>query len=180
MFFPSWVGAPMQFAISKPHPSILPIVTKLLEDKALEEGEEYEYIPIEPLEPKVAGGLGTHSTPKREDEPVATTLAKQVKTWGHRNFSTSCLLSSWRWRADRMPLLAQPMRCPPSFRLYWRRGPSGQISPSYQLSVGKGQRRGFLWAMELWAPDPQKNLLWFCFDGRNTAFPEGGCCWHSV
>ena len=69
----SWVGAPMQLAITKPYSSILPIVTKLL---ALEEGEEYEYIPIEPLEPKAAGGLGTHSTPKRGDEPVATALAK--------------------------------------------------------------------------------------------------------
>ena len=64
---PSWVGAPMQLAIKKPRSSILPIVTKLLEDKALEEGEEYEYIPIEPLGSKGAGGLGTHSTPKRGD-----------------------------------------------------------------------------------------------------------------
>ena len=54
----------MQLTIKKSHLSILPIVTKLLEDKALEEGEEYEYIPIEPLEPKGAGGLGKHSTPK--------------------------------------------------------------------------------------------------------------------
>ena len=53
---PFWVGAPMQLGIKKPHLSILPIVTKLLEDKGLEEGEEYEYIPIEPLESKGAGG----------------------------------------------------------------------------------------------------------------------------
>ena len=66
---PSWVGVPMQLAVTKPHSSILPIVTKLLEDKALEEGKKYEYIPIKPLEPKGAGGLETHSTPKREDEP---------------------------------------------------------------------------------------------------------------
>ena len=72
---PSWVGAPMQLTIQKPHPSILPIVTKLLADKALEEGEEYEYIPIEPLEPKSNGGPAKHSTPKREEEPVATALS---------------------------------------------------------------------------------------------------------
>ena len=47
---------------------------------ALEEGEEYEYIPIEPLEPKGAGGPGKHSTPKRGEEPVATALAKQLKS----------------------------------------------------------------------------------------------------
>ena len=68
----------MQFTIRKPHSSILPIVTRLLEDKALEEGG-YEYIPIEPLEPKDAGGPDIHSTSKKKDEPVATTLAKQLK-----------------------------------------------------------------------------------------------------
>ena len=36
---PSWVGAPMQLAIHKPRQSILPFVMRLLEDKALEEGE---------------------------------------------------------------------------------------------------------------------------------------------
>ena len=36
---PSWVGAPMQLAINKPRLSILPIAMRLLEDKALEEGE---------------------------------------------------------------------------------------------------------------------------------------------
>ena len=43
---PSWVGAAIQLTIKKPHLSILLAVTKLLEDKALEEGEEYEYIPV--------------------------------------------------------------------------------------------------------------------------------------
>ena len=66
-------------AIRKPGSSILPIVTRLLEDKALEEVEEYEYIPNEPLEPKGAGGPDIHSTPKKKDESVAITLAKQLK-----------------------------------------------------------------------------------------------------
>ena len=35
---PSWVGAPMQLAIHKPRSSILSIVMRLLEDKAMEEG----------------------------------------------------------------------------------------------------------------------------------------------
>ena len=51
-----------------------------MEDRALEEGEEYEYIPIEPLEPKGAECLGKHSTPKERGEPVATALAKQLKS----------------------------------------------------------------------------------------------------
>ena len=70
----------MQLAIRKPRLSILPIVLRLLEDKALEEGEEYDYIPIEPLEPKGAGGPDTHSTPKKKDEPVATALATVQKS----------------------------------------------------------------------------------------------------
>ena len=77
---PSWVGAPMQLTIQKPHLSILPTVTKLLEDKALEQREKYEYIPIELLEPKNAGGPGKHSTSKRGEEPVAIALAKQLKS----------------------------------------------------------------------------------------------------
>ena len=69
----------MQLAITKPHPIILPIVTKLLEDKCLEKGEEYEYIPIKLLQPKGAVGLGKHSTPQRED-PVSTALAKKLNS----------------------------------------------------------------------------------------------------
>ena len=77
---PSWVGAHMQLVLHRPQADIFPIVTKLLQDRALEEGEEYEYIPIEPLEPKGAGGPGKHSTPKRREEPAATALAEQLKT----------------------------------------------------------------------------------------------------
>ena len=72
---PSWVGALMQLAIHKARSSIIPIVMKLLEDKALEEGEEFEFIPIEPLKPKGARGPDIHSTPKKKTEPVATALA---------------------------------------------------------------------------------------------------------
>ena len=69
----------MQLAIHKPRLSILPIVMRLLEDKALEEGEEYDFIPIHPLESNCAGGPDTHSTPKKKTELVATALAKEFK-----------------------------------------------------------------------------------------------------
>ena len=52
----------MQLGLHRPKASIFPIVSKLLQDKALEEGEEYEYIPIKPLDPR---GPGKHSTPKK-------------------------------------------------------------------------------------------------------------------
>ena len=77
---PSWMGAHMQLMIIKPQPNIFPIVIKLLPDKALEKGEMYEYIPIEPLDPRSAGGAGKHSTAKRGEEPVATALAKWLKS----------------------------------------------------------------------------------------------------
>ena len=63
---PSWVGAPMLLSVRQPHASIYNIVNKLLEDKTLEEGEEYEFIPIEPEEKKGAEGPQPHSTPKRK------------------------------------------------------------------------------------------------------------------
>ena len=59
---PSWVGTHMNLGLHKPQTSIFQIVNKLLQDKALEEGEEYEYIPIKPSDPV---GSGTHSTPKK-------------------------------------------------------------------------------------------------------------------
>ena len=76
---PSWVGPAMQLSIRQPHSSIISIVSRLPEDKALEEGEEYEFIPVEPLEPKGDGGPQPHSTPKKKDEPIATVLAEQFK-----------------------------------------------------------------------------------------------------
>ena len=54
----------MQLVLHRPQADIFPIVTKLLQEKALQEGEEYEYIPIEPLEPKDAGGPGNSLLPK--------------------------------------------------------------------------------------------------------------------
>ena len=93
---PSWEGAHMHLVIKKPHPNIFPIVTKLLADKALEEREEYEYISIEPLDPRGAGGPGKHSTPKQGEGPVATALAKQLKVPGNTGASTNYVWSTTR------------------------------------------------------------------------------------
>ena len=53
---PFWVGAPTLLSVRQPHASIYNIVNKLLEDKTLEEGEEYEFIPIKPEKKKGAEG----------------------------------------------------------------------------------------------------------------------------
>ena len=76
---PSWVEAPMLLSVRQPCASIHNIVNKLLEDKDLEEGEEYEFIPIEPEEKKGAEGPQPQSTPKKKAELIATVLAEQFK-----------------------------------------------------------------------------------------------------
>ena len=76
---PSWVGVSMQLSVRQPHSSIISVISRLLEDKALEEGEEYEFIPFRPLEPKDDGDPQSHSTPKKKAEPIATVLADQFK-----------------------------------------------------------------------------------------------------
>ena len=73
---PSWVGASMQLGLHKPKSGMLTIVSKLLQGKDLEEGEEYEYIPIHPLDPEVPED---HSTPKKKVGPAAPALANELK-----------------------------------------------------------------------------------------------------
>ena len=54
----------MSLTIRLPPSSILNIVSKLVENKPLEEGKEYELLPIEPEEIRGAEGPQPHSTPK--------------------------------------------------------------------------------------------------------------------
>ena len=68
----------MLLSIQQPCASNYSIVS-ILEDKALEQEEEYKFIPIEPLKPKGDGGPQPHSTPKKKAEPIATVLAEQFK-----------------------------------------------------------------------------------------------------
>ena len=67
-------GASMQLGLHKPSSGMLTIVSKLLQDKALEEDEEYEYISIPPLEP------GDYSMPRKKGGPAAPdTLPHELK-----------------------------------------------------------------------------------------------------
>ena len=54
-------GPHMNLTVDRPRVEMTPIIAKLLEDKALEEGGEYEFIPIEVLDPR---GLAQFSTPR--------------------------------------------------------------------------------------------------------------------
>ena len=76
---PSWMGATMLLTVRQPPSSALNIVSKLLENKPLEEGEKYELLPIEPEERRGAEGPQPHSTLKRKAEPLASVLAEQMK-----------------------------------------------------------------------------------------------------
>ena len=69
----------MLLSVRQPCASIYSIVNKLLEDKALQEGVEYEFIPLEPEQQKGAEGPQPHFTPKKKAEPIATVLAEQFK-----------------------------------------------------------------------------------------------------
>ena len=75
----SWVGAHMLLSVRQPPASIVNIVSKLLENKTLEEEEAYDLSAIEAEEKKGAEGPQPYSTPKRKAEPLATILAEQFK-----------------------------------------------------------------------------------------------------
>ena len=49
----------MNLTVDRFRVEIIPIIAKLLEDKALEEGQEYEFIPMEELEVKVLAHFST-------------------------------------------------------------------------------------------------------------------------
>ena len=61
---PKWIGASMPIRHTQATTAMLTIVNNLLQDKELEEGEDYEYIPIPPLHPE------DHSTPKKKGGPA--------------------------------------------------------------------------------------------------------------
>ena len=58
----------MNLIVDRPRVEIIPIIAKLLEDKALEEGEEFEFIPIEVLQSRKSAQF---STQKKEEMPAA-------------------------------------------------------------------------------------------------------------
>ena len=71
---PSWVGTSMQMGLHKPKSGMLAIASKLLQGKDLNQGEEYEYISIQPLDPE------DHSTPRKKGGPAApNALACELK-----------------------------------------------------------------------------------------------------
>ena len=73
---PQWVGTHMHLTLDRPRKGIISIVAKLLEGQALEEGEEFEYIPVE-----IEGAVGPQfSTPKKGDDPVIPQLVEHFKS----------------------------------------------------------------------------------------------------
>ena len=71
---PQWLSTHMSLTLDRPREEIIPIIAKLLEDKALEDGEEYYYIPME------AEGSPQIFTPKKWEKPAIPQLAEYIKT----------------------------------------------------------------------------------------------------
>ena len=112
---PSWVGASMQLGLHKPKSGMLTIVSKLLQGKDLEEGKEYEYIPIHPLDPEVPDD---HSPRKRRKDLLLLLWHMSSSTCQHRNYNSCCHLSNRKGELDRMTPWVLPMMCQQSYRLY--------------------------------------------------------------
>ena len=128
----------MLLSVRQPHASIYNIVNKLLENKAQEEGEEYEFIPIEPEEKEGAKGPQPHSTSKKKAEPIATVLVEQFKQLESQNLQQilSAIQTEMRSRQD--VLLALHMRCPPSCKNLLKDGALRTNIP--KLSAFSGER----------------------------------------
>ena len=74
---PSWVGTSMHLGLHKLKSGMLTIASKLIHGEDIMEDEEYEYIPIHPLDPGVPED---HSTPKKKGGPAApNALAHELK-----------------------------------------------------------------------------------------------------
>ena len=68
------VGTHMHLTLDRSKKEIISIAAKLLENKALEEGEDFEYIPIE------AEGAPQFFTPKKGEDPVIPQLVEHFKS----------------------------------------------------------------------------------------------------
>ena len=64
----------MSLTLDRSRREVIPNITKLLEDKALEDGEEYEHIPLE------TKGSPPFSTPKKDEVPVIPQLVEHFKS----------------------------------------------------------------------------------------------------
>ena len=71
---PQWVGTHMHPTLDRAKKEIISIVSKVLEDKTLEEGEEFEYTPTE------TEGAPQFSTPKKGEDPVIPQLVEHFKS----------------------------------------------------------------------------------------------------
>ena len=91
----------MNLAVDRPKVEIIPIIGKLLEDKALEKGEEYEFIPIEKQEAK---GSAHISTSKNGEVPASALLADQIKSLQTEELKQILSAVSRRWKLERCPI----------------------------------------------------------------------------
>ena len=132
---PSWVGTHMTLGLHKPQTSILQIISKLLQDKALEEGEEY--ISIKPLDPR---GSGIHSTPKRVTQPSSSVARTGNPSYGKggygKNSQGTGRGGSWGKGQTSQPKLLFSLKLGASYKS------RGLLKPTCQTSAGSVVRWG--------------------------------------
>ena len=131
----------MHLSLDMPKREIFSIIVKLLEDKALEDGEEYEYNPIE------AEGSPQFSTPKKGEEPFIPQLVKHFKSLHTSELKQIVTAISRKWMSDMihmevlLNLMPQDLNikmCPPYFIALPKEGTLRTNIP--KLSVFTGER----------------------------------------
>ena len=102
---PQWVGNHINLTVDRPRVEITPIIAKLLEDKALKEGEEYEFIPIEVLE---LWESAQFSPPKKDKVPAAALWADQIKSLQTEEMKQILSAISHEMEARQVPIRNTP------------------------------------------------------------------------
>ena len=98
---PKWVDTHINLTVDRPRLEIIPIIAKLLEDKALEEGEEYEIILIEKFEAK---GSAHFSTPKKGGNLLPLCWQSKLSPFKLMSSNKSYQPFLRRWMLDRCPI----------------------------------------------------------------------------
>ena len=141
------MGTHMNLAVDRSRGEIIPIIAKLLEDKALQEGEEYEFIPIEEFEAKKTACF---STSKKGEEPVAPLVAEHIKSLQIDELKQILLAISQEMDAGQVPnrslskpenaSLTQAHEVSSILHSLIKEGPLEPISLDYLFLVGRSLR----------------------------------------
>ena len=171
----------MHLTLDRPKKGIISIVAKLLEGEALEEGEEFEYIPVESETEGIVGPQ--FSTPKKGDDPVIPQLVEHFKSL--QTSELKQIMTALNREMDARHIPQESPSKPGALGSHQQDVSSilhslikeGILRTNIpKLSVFSGERLkrvGIIWTMVLWATVPQKDLQRVCLEGRDPKIIEG-------